>query len=1717
MVDQDVRRTRLVASRDPKWSARRLESLVGLPDAAAWLRMRTLADPSRMSGRERAAAMRFAVTDLADRARATFFAAMFPKMPKLVERAWQDMANAPLDRGYGRGFRAPGHVLATRAIRETWFEELVRELTGYEVDAAWLVEHGGAIGEGGLHASCRLLAAGVSLGGGAGASGSDVLEMLRAVIDGRGPAGAMGYHVVRGLLWSERPEAWKDAVDLLLRAQREEGLRQVILEEAHTAHPGAFARVLEAVDEHDLVRFSSTVRAVDVWLGLRWDSASTGVVQRTVKLTRRLLASREARLAAISGSDAEAAYIGLWCEAFGDAVGAMKRCEAMLAEGDATRRWLGARMLGMIGLPGAMPALLRALRDEDWAVVGAAVDSIGARPPWEYLLPEGEDEEGPEREADAWLDTDDADGRVEGLLGLIQRMPKGEVKFKPPVFAWGRSGLKASEVGRLLSGTCPSRLSHRLLDVVDRMDAITRWSMLADWRVDGWPGRKSDRALTPQVRSLMVRSLGDASPMVRKEAADRLAHEKLSDDEAAQHEALLERKTDDIRTRAVARLLTAKDEVVLAAAERLLGRGELCARAGAELLTEMVAANRSANAARALLARSSSAPSSGKGKVTGTPVQAAPRPVAQGSAADAFGLAVGLKERPVPVLAGKAASVEPASPAAFACLVSLDKWVDKHKMLELRAIESEQDRTKAEDGEADGGDDADAGDVTDNRSEMVVLGEEMGISQFEPGGGDEATEARKFEVIRELLEGWERQRGKDTRDADGLEAARAWLMLEASFDSGKSEVVATQRAVLGLVSKRLSHRMKYSSAVQLLVLWTLRRSRADVAGFFLDGLETSLRRGDVGRKSDNRFLSASRSAGEGLSVRGWLARMDDCPTLTDAVWTREHRRRREGLVRAAAAMVAMGKAEDPVAGALGPLRAGFDDVEAMWRAGQVSDAEMLVTLCTVEPGWETDYRPPAEHLREVLRRRLKARSSQTAAPRTAEEADLSQRLDGLAEKIRRRVLEIELARGDGVTVATPHAFSLEPAGGIDAAVGAMAALGDDHLHRSAGSVDRSRRAVMTHLVSESRPGPEDTPEAFAKAARAAGLSDRQLVELAVFQPRWAEHAERATGWDGLEEAVLWVRAHTKGRTLDNAWDQADEAWEAKVAELTPIPLASLGDGAVDRSWFERCHQKLGAKRWDAVYAAAKYASSGTGHARAQLFADAMLGGVTEKDLLQRVSAKRNQDAARALGLLPLPKGEARTQMLLRRYGALQEMLRTGKKAGGSAKQASEKRAVEIGLENLAWAAGYPDPLRLQWAMEIEQYGDLAEGPVTVTVDGVRVSLAVDEQGVPTLTASKPVKAGGPEKELKAVPPAVKKDKRVAVLAERLADLRRQTSRVRDGLEGAMCRGDEFSGAELAELFGHPLLRPMLSRLVLMGRTSAGGELIGYPDKSGKALRGLDGELEPVKGGDRLRIAHPLDLLAGKQWHQWQAECFRAERVQPFKQVFREVYVPAAPESRGKGVSTRYDGQQVRPSQALALFGRRGWVARPEEGVQRTFHREGVTVAVAFQEGFYTPAEVDGLTLAGLVFRKAGSEEPMEVAKVPARVFSEVMRDVDLVVSVAHRGGVDPEASFSTVEMRAALVRETCALLSLSNVRIESNRAMIKGTLGDYAVHLGSGMITRLPGGLVWVVPVHSQHRGRVFLPFADDDPTTAEVVSKVLLLARDAEIRDPAILAQLRG
>jgi hypothetical protein len=660
------------------------------------------------------------------------------------------------------------------------------------------------------------------------------------------------------------------------------------------------------------------------------------------------------------------------------------------------------------------------------------------------------------------------------------------------------------------------------------------------------------------------------------------------------------------------------------------------------------------------------------------------------------------------------------------------------------------------------------------------------------------------------------------------------------------------------------------------------------------------------------------------------------------------------------------------------------------------------------------------------------------------------------------------------------------------------------------------------LIQKCLPLPDDTPEAFAAAAKeavAAGQFEiERVVELGLVNPRWVEHAAAALTWPGYAEAVYWFMAHTENRwagEFDNGDDDDDDdatedaganrdtLWQTILKARTNLSAEQRADGLIDVAWFHKAYAEVGsASRWDTIEAAAKFLGYGQGHKKAARLADVLLGKTKKKDLVRDIRTKFLKEAVRHLGLLPLPEDPAQKDAeLADRYKVLKEYERYARGLSSLSKEPA-LQAARLGMENLAVTAGFADPVRLEWAVTAREVADLLKGPVTVSAKGVAVALALGADGDAELTFTKD---GGP---LKALPAEAKKNARVAEVLERKKNLTRLAASTKRSLEQAMCSGDLFRATELKALMDHALVRPLLERLVL--KTASG---MGYPTRGGTALRSWDGAAVPVKAADEWSIAHPLDLLDAGAWHEWQAECFRTERRQPFKQVFREVYAPTPAETEDGDRSRRYSGHQVNEQQSKALFAARGWSTRDD--ISKLYRAANLVVSVEFDHGYSTPADAAAPAVREAVFHRRGDWKTVRLVDVPKRIFSEVMRDLDLVVSVAHVGGVDPEATQSTVAMRSDLVRATCRLLKLANVKLEGKHALIEGEYGRYSVHLGSGVVHKQPGGSLCVVPVNAQHRGRLFLPFADDDPRTAEMVSKVLLLARDKEIQDPSILAQI--
>jgi len=1668
--------------------------------------------------------------------RLTVFTAFIPAIATVVEAGWQLLARLPYQTGYLRKafrLRDDGGVgSATAATRQAWLSALL-DIAGPFRDkdvpwlAAWAPSIGGAHGYRGYASQPLgiLCAATIDAGG---ARGQEVFDVLVGSARGEHPVGGMGRHVVTGLLAASRPDGWEQVERLLLAAQREEGLRQSILEAVDEAHPAAFRRVVRLILEHDLIRFSAVVRAAGVWFGFGWDVDSARAVRETLGSALGMLEDARTAREALSRGEAHDVYLALWALAFEDADIAVGASGPVLADAVPERRLAAAHLLTQLGLRAAREALVPLLDEPDLRVALCAFSGLHSH----GKAPD--------------VDAGDVFERLERLLA---RIGNKQAPLPSGVWPWLIFQPHAESVAGALVDNLGSRSPHQLIAHLprmspgDRLRVAERLAALPQWDAE--------------VRDVLLGMLRDRSSWVRDRALALIAARPLREQDVRSLEDLLTRKSGDSRRGMLSLLLSQDDETAVASARRLLSaRHGLQRLAGLDLLGQLARAGRAVEQGRDLargyqVAHGADAAARAMTPEEETLIEAVLSSERDDRAAPTLDNALGLISPGdlTPPLAPRRRQLDPNTHAVRACLVSLHRLIEAHENTPVTV-------------------------KTWQGSEDVLLGI-VGYRFPQP----DATLCAEDDAAANLpLAGlwhrWERERPDALRDPDGLELVRALLLLsgtaaakapddpDVAISGGwiipmaptgaigsddapllpDAETMAADLALLaafpadarralsvGANAASSPHRLRrvlsHWDILSRVLHWLARLQRPAsevVVDMMLDGVETAAAM--IPPQDLERELAAVTS-GDNRMWRYGNPRHDVLNDgSTDLVgrylqwhpdlWTDARHARYWGLLH---------WLDRPLPGLprqLPPLERTL----AAHRAGAATEADILEQLADPARQHHGGYWSRSDDLSTLSGR----------APHPLMEGYPV--LQRLVPVLRERILEVELSRGELPTAATPLALALRYSGGAAVFARLLAMLASTSLVRGYIYNDNGRAAVFSHLLRATYPAPGDTYEEFARQVDAARVEPSRLVAAAVYAPQWARLVERYLDWPHVEDAVWWMHAHTK----ESNWSldgQLRETWQAQVAERTPLSAQDLLDGAVDVAWFWRSYRGVGPERWEAVYAAAKYASGGAGHARARLFADAMAGRVEGAEVVRRIAAKRNGDAVRALGLLPLPPHgatEEREAEVMRRYGAVQEFLRTGKSFGAQ-RRASEELAARIGLDNLARTAGYADPMRLQWAMEARTAADLRDGALTVADGDTSVTLALD-----AITADPRVmvvKAGG--KTLKALPPRLKKNPAVVELIERKREVERQVSRMRGSLEGAMCRGDRFTETEVAQLLAHPVLARLLRNLVFVRDDAATGSanagsvtVLGYPeaphgggggDGVGNAallFRACDGNLTPA-GGDatNLRLAHPHDLLVDGRWHAWQHDCFASERIQPFKQVFRELYLPAGGERRhgDEARSGRYSGQQVQPSQALALLGARGWVARPEEGVSRTFHAEGLNAAVSFEQEFFTPAEVEGLTVDDVFFVRRGDGRPVPLGEVPPRVFSEVMRDLDLVVSVAHRGGVDPEATASTVEVRAAVARETCALLGLDNVELAGDaHALIAGALGRYSVHLGSAVVHRQPGGAVCIVPVHSQHRGRLFLPFVDSDPRTAEVVSKIVLLARDAEIKDPTILEQLR-
>ncbi|MBP5752984.1 MAG: DUF4132 domain-containing protein, partial [Treponema sp.] len=398
--------------------------------------------------------------------------------------------------------------------------------------------------------------------------------------------------------------------------------------------------------------------------------------------------------------------------------------------------------------------------------------------------------------------------------------------------------------------------------------------------------------------------------------------------------------------------------------------------------------------------------------------------------------------------------------------------------------------------------------------------------------------------------------------------------------------------------------------------------------------------------------------------------------------------------------------------------------------------------------------------------------------------------------------------------------------------------------------------------------------------------------------------------------------------------------------------------------------------------------------------------------------------------------------------------------------------------------------------------------------GYEIRIVISDDGKPAVECRKEES----DKILKSIPASIKKSERCGYIQDVHKRLRQQHERTRAMFENFMTEQVLIPADEIAMLMENPVVRPIVSTLVFIDENKSTG-LISI-EKGKIIITDWDGSKKSVAKKNSLRVAHAYDLYIGKHWHEWQKSIFENKIVQSFKQVFRELYLKLD-EELDKDRSYMFAGNQILPKKAVAALKGRRWIADYESGLQKVFYKHNLIAEIYAQADWFSPADVECPAIEYVYFsprRCSGDKNnTIKIRDMDPILYSEIMRDVDLAVSVAHAGSVDPETSHSTIEMRRAVCEFTLPLFKIDNVRFEKNFAFIKGSRAEYSLHLGTGLVHKTAGGTINIVTVHSQQRGKLFLPFVDEDPKTAEVLTKILMLARDEKIKDPYILDQINA
>jgi len=1461
---------------------------------------------------------------------------------------------------------------------------------------------------------------------------------------------------------------------LLLAAQLQEGLRQTILESLDETTIPVLQRFIALILEHNLTRFSSVVRAVDVWFGFGWEAPQQAVVKRTLELAQTYLADLDKAREAVSSKDNVERYVALWAVAVYNVQEALSLATEALNNTQTSYEACVAVLYFMYQT-----------QKKTSEILPFAEKYFGIEPAWDYWilqnLPKGEIPQ----------------ELFEKMRTAAHKLPKDGKNFEGLGFRWLNFTVKPLDIyqsvlkvaneqqQQILAGELaeiPVDVRHILLDDIFPVLSRGRYSYYSeeeknlppeDYPADSWQ------------RTLVRTALNDKGPYVVSKAMEILRKVPLVQDDILALEQVLSRKNKEQRKESVALLVKQPEAVLKDSTSRMIVSKNADQRLAAlEILTVLQEEGRLTDYVTEQVEAYKGRKFSKNEQVLMDKLTYNPKTATElrYDLTNGFGVINldNLTSFDLPKPQFDKERKEKKGGFLFDKLVNIQKVGEG--VSELLALwRANKDYEYQYEG-------------YQGATETTLLGN---VIRRQHKGKDDETPMEILEdlPLADLWKGWHEKYQFNEVEYYFAKRYCGNLYYENAIPQGLDDYLAMYYPDFkvrfeGQVHSYYGEARRAESLLGYLMN-AYSEDRALLASFKLSVFEDALATFPKEKRGENFKCRYSSLSWDEVIINYaavvYFGSDGDFPYYTDdqlfRLWQILYYLYIEGKKD-------LDAQKNTIKDVLPYVR---NFVRREERLPGINEGLLQLTLMLYNKGrLTTDDLIFFCLLNEELFAMAQGAENHFSRRLPKWIKDTLTFPEILLEQVKTNMLQVELQRGDLPTDASVYISSLSQIEGAQYFFEALERMGKEPFAKGYGS-GVSKRFTFSRILEVSQPSATDTFTAFKKHLDEVKLDKKRLVEAACYAPHWTEWIGDYLKIKSFREAIWWFIAHTT--------DYMDAEKETIVSQYSSVPRDDFQRGAIDVDWYHRVHKAVGKEGWKLIQESAKYLSEGMGYRRVKLYSAVLTGEIKLSEVIQKITEKRDKDYVMALGLVPINK-KKEEEDLVSRYNLLQTFLKESKQFGQQ-RQESEKNAVEIGLDNLSRNAGYEDSIRFSWAMEAKATQQIMEKS-TLVIDDTQLQLVVDEEGKADIIVTKG------DKTLKSIPDKYKKSKEVEALKEGKTYLTKQYSRTRLSLEQAMLSQTLFTVAELHRIMEHPVVKAMLSKLVLFNpETQASGFW-----QDGHLLN-AEGDKVTLKADDKLLIAHPSHLFYAVQWDLYQKYLFDKELKQPFKQVFRELYIPTKDELETSNRSERYQGHQVQPQKTVALLRGRGWTVNYEEGLQRVYHKEGFRATIYAAADWYTPSDVEAPTLEYVVFYslKDGKEVPMK--EINPVIFSEVMRDVDLVVSVAHVGGVDPEASHSTMQMRAALARESARLFKLTNVEVKERHILVKGKLGEYSIHLGSGMVSR--GGLqLSILAVQSQHRGRVFLPFVDDDPKSAEIISKMHLLAEDDKIKDPTILRQIK-